>query len=305
MRIRPGNAQALGDREAQEDSFAFSDPGDTELVGHGGLLAVLGDGMGGLAHGAAASRAAVRAFLGAYGAKTAGESIAEALDRSLRAAQRAVVELGGEISPSEPIGTTLVAAVVHDGALHWISAGDSRIYLVRGQEVAQLTRDHVYGERLREEARAGRISEREALEDPLRDSLTSYLGGEGLAEIDQNARPLPLRAGDRVILCSDGLYRALAPEEITAALGDDPHRTCEALVETALARRLERQDNVTVLMWSCEEEARDSPAPERPPSRLLATVLWIVLVGLAIGIGGSWWWRTAERGAARVETSPP
>src|ERR1700741_5013270 len=106
----PGNSQHLGARDEQQDSFGFSDPDDAEFVAHAGLLAVVADGMGGMAQGKMASKAAVDTFLRAYMSKTPGESIPAALSRALKEAASTVLSLGRENGLQDEIGTTLVAA---------------------------------------------------------------------------------------------------------------------------------------------------------------------------------------------------
>jgi serine/threonine protein phosphatase PrpC len=83
MSIVPGNAQAVGDRENQQDSFGFSDFADQAFARHGGVLMVLCDGMGGLANGAAASRVAVDTVLAAYHRKQPSEPIPSTLERAV------------------------------------------------------------------------------------------------------------------------------------------------------------------------------------------------------------------------------
>lgn len=124
-----GNAQHIGARSSQQDAFGFSNPNETEFVAHGGLLAVLADGMGGLSHGDLASRAALAAFLAAYRQKTPQESVSAALVRSLAAANSAVCDLAARHNASGDLGTTLVAAVLHEQGLEWISVGDSALFL--------------------------------------------------------------------------------------------------------------------------------------------------------------------------------
>src|SRR5271154_3661002 len=129
MRFAAGNAQNIGARPQQQDAFGFSDPSDRAFVTHGGFLGVVADGVGGLTHGSEASQSAVRAFLQAYRLKSPAEPIREALARSLRAANTAVLRVASAPS-AEGAGTTLIAAVLHGQSLYWISAGDSRIYLL-------------------------------------------------------------------------------------------------------------------------------------------------------------------------------
>lgn len=248
MKIRPGNAQHQGAREAQQDSFGFSDLGDAAFVAHAGFLGVVADGMGGLAHGGAAGAAAVRALLDTYAAKRPDEPLPAALLHALRRANEAVVSLARDTNGVGDVGTTAAVAVVHGGALHWIAAGDSRVYLWRAGRLTQVTTDHVYAADLDAKIAAGQISEQDAREDPDRDALTSHLGTPSLHRIDRNLEPYPLIEGDRVLICSDGLYRALDLDELAAPLAGAPQRACETLVECAVAKGHPRQDNLTALV---------------------------------------------------------
>ena len=112
MRYLPGNAQHIGARHSQQDSFGFLDPEDRAFISHGGFLAVVCDGMGGMEHGDAASRTAVKAFLEAYQRKTPDEPIPTALERAVRDANQQVVALANNLGMSEGIGTTLVATAL-------------------------------------------------------------------------------------------------------------------------------------------------------------------------------------------------
>jgi serine/threonine protein phosphatase PrpC len=247
MKFAAGNAQDIGARPQQQDAFGFSDPSDPKFVAHGGFLGVVADGMGGLTHGSEASHAAVLAFLNAYKRKLAGESIPKALARCLSEANMAVLRVIENVPAGEEVGTTLVAAVLHDHALYWVSVGDSRVYLLRGDTLTRLTADHVYARELNLQAAQGRISLREALSHPERASLTSYLGQRELAHIDKNPRPLKVLNDDSVMLCSDGFYRALTEQEIVAGFRTGPQRACDTLLRQAVAKHRKQQDNLTVI----------------------------------------------------------
>jgi protein phosphatase len=249
LRYSPGNAQALGGRTEQQDSFGFSDPSDEAFMAHGGLLAVVADGIGGLARGADASRIAVQAFLGAYGTKQRTEPVAQALRRALESADRAVFEFAQTAGLRDDSGSTLVAAAFTPRGLYWISAGDSAIYLFRRPDLALLNRPHTLAARLQLMVERGEMSAEAARIDPDRDALTSYVGAGQLAEVDACDHPLALTDGDVVTLCTDGLFRALRPEEIADAAGSpgDGQAISDELVRRALERELAHQDNVTVL----------------------------------------------------------
>jgi serine/threonine protein phosphatase PrpC len=239
----------LGGRTEQQDSFGFSDPSDEAFMAHGGLLAVVADGIGGLAGGADASRIAVRSFLDAYATKERTEPVAQALRRSLESADRAVFEFAQTAGLHNDSGSTLVAAALTAQGLYWISAGDSAIYLFRRPELILLNRFHTLAVRLQLMVERGEISADAARIDPDRDALTSYVGAGQLVEVDACEHPLEFADGDVVTLCTDGLFRALGPEEIAAAvaLPGDGQAISDDLVRRALERNLAHQDNVTVL----------------------------------------------------------
>ena len=313
MRFLPANAQHIGDRHSQQDSFGFADPDDREFVSHAGFLAVVCDGMGGMEHGDAASRMAVRAFLDAYLHKTPDESIPAALERSVREANDQVVMLATALGLVENIGTTLIAAATVPGGFYYISVGDSGLFLVKQGHVLMVNRQHVFANLLEQAVERGTISQEEALRHPERESLTSYIGAEMLEEIDHNLEPLPLEQGDTLLLASDGMFKTLAPEEMQAFLEGPPQTWPDVLVAQTLAKRREHQDNVTVLSVTLapdapaplappppavETRAASSPpawtppvqAPSTPPARSARGKRVVILAVLMAGAAGAWWY---------------
>jgi len=262
MHLVSANAQHVGSRADQQDSFGFSDPGDSAFARHGGLVAVMCDGMGGLAHGRAASSLAVGTFLNAYAAKTEQEPVTAALERAARQANAAVYEGALRVDAEGNMGTTLVAAAIRESLLDWVSVGDSALYLYRDGSLRLLTTAHVYGQDLDQQAAQGQITTEEAIHHPDREALTSYVGGEQIRLFDLSATPVELRPGDRVVLSSDGLFRALNDEEIAAELPAAPQQACDTLIRKTLAKQWEHQDNVTVLCVGLEEQA---PLKVQPP----------------------------------------
>jgi PPM family protein phosphatase len=284
MEINVGNAQNIGARQQQEDSFAFSDPTDRHAVEHGGFLGIVADGMGGLSNGKQASSAAVQVFLAAYQAKPPEEPIADALQRALLDANQAVGKLTTS-DPSQEAGTTLVAAVVAQKSLYWVSAGDSRIYWLHDNELTRLTADHVHATRLHREVATGKLSREAAEGDPQRAALTSYLGQPELALIDRNVKPLELHSNECVILCSDGFYHAVTEAEIISHFQGDPQTACDRLVELALAKARRQQDNLTVIAFRARagETGKGHPSPFAKVSLLLVSCIAIVLAAAAAG----------------------
>jgi serine/threonine protein phosphatase PrpC len=284
MRFLPGNAQHIGSRHYQQDSFGFADPDDAAFIEHGGFLAVVCDGMGGMEHGDAASRTAVRAFLDAYARKTPQESVPAALDRSVRDANAHVVALSHSFGRPEGIGTTLVGATLLNGGpgqarLYWVSVGDSGLFHVGGGQMRMVNHPHVFANQLDHAVALGSISMEAALTHPERESLTSFIGAEVLEEIDLTMQPMTLSDGDTILLASDGMFKTLGPAEIASYLQGPPQAWPDVLVEQTLARQRPGQDNVTVLSVSVEPDqavlpvsgayARPAEFADQAPARTL------------------------------------
>lgn len=250
IQVVPANYQHLGTRENQEDSFAFSDLSDGRLVRKNGILALIADGMGGLDRGEEASNLAVSVFLREYGNRKSYESIGDCLKRSLLVANAAVYDLAFTGGEDDDLGTTLSAVVIYRDELHWVSVGDSRIYLFREGRLKQLTLDHVYANQLMNDVINGKISRAEAEAHPERNYLTGYLGLPEVTEVDLNEEPLLLKAGDRILLCSDGLYDTLEEKSIAAVLEDGGADVAEGMVKQVLDEGRRHQDNVTVIVLS-------------------------------------------------------
>lgn len=273
----PGNAQALGRRGEQQDAFAFSDLADAGFVAQSGALCVVCDGMGGHAAGGEAARAAVAGFLAAYRGRDPGETIGQSLQRAADAANEAVLEVA---SAAGDAGSTLAAAVVHAGALHWLGIGDSWLLLRRGGRLVRINREHSYRGELLRRAADGDLPWHEAMADPLGERLTASLGEASLPAADRSRRGFPLRPGDQVYLATDGLYRSASLAALEAAAPPEalPDTVCAAWVALALAAERPDQDNVTVagLAWPAPPAQADAQAdaeeaadwPTAPPASI-------------------------------------
>lgn len=250
MIVVPGNAQIIGKRKSQQDAFAFSDLTNTDHSQKVGVLAVLADGMGGLEFGFEASHTAVKTLSDVYLNGVFERSIDEALDDALQKADEMVCKIAIDRDQSGNIGTTVVLAVIHDGFLYWRSVGDSRLYLLRGYGLYPITRDHDYGEILDDQYEDGLITSERAALDPERRALTSFIGQGSFQQVDKSLQPLRLREGDRILLCSDGVYNTLSESEMVGALRQivNPHEACEAMVDLIERKDQLFQDNATVMI---------------------------------------------------------
>lgn len=212
-----------------------------------GLWAVA-DGMGGHARRRFASQTVVNA-LGTIGDAAAPANQIASFHRLILAAN---VTIRTETCGSGVIGTTVAAVLIHgtDLACAWV--GDSRVYRLRGGAISQLTHDHAEAQELLD---LGVLSPEQAKSWPRHNVITRAVGVFEDPQLE--VKTGEVRAGDRFILCSDGLTGHVADEEIAATAGAlAPQSACEALVATALQRG--GTDNVTVIIVGCVAEA---PAP--------------------------------------------
>lgn len=116
-------------------------------------------------------------------------------------------------------GTTVAACVIFENRLYWFSVGDSRIYCMRKGKCHQITVDHNYGVHLQGMKENGEISTVEYIRKQIdAEKLTSYVGMGAADLFDSNYRPLELKTGDRLLLCTDGIYRTLSNIELETIL---------------------------------------------------------------------------------------
>jgi protein phosphatase len=231
-------------RDGNEDSFVVA----PEI----GFFAVA-DGMGGHNAGEVASRMAIEVLRDYLARTTIGNSIpvdgnnpdcsdaANHLASGIRHANRLIYESTRNNPAWQNMGTTIVAAILHENRLSIAHVGDSRAYLLRGGGIIALTEDHSL---VAEQVRSGTISHESAGLSSQRNIITRALGSESEPEVD--LCDLLLAPEDRILLCSDGLTSMVAETTIrTIVLGNrNPNEICRLLVEEA--NRNGGKDNITV-----------------------------------------------------------
>ncbi|MFO7820369.1 MAG: protein phosphatase 2C domain-containing protein [Halanaerobacter sp.] len=237
--LRIGNAQHRGERKRQEDSF--STIRDDDMV-----LAVVADGMGGFKSGKEASELVTKNFMEQFCRNYDISSINQFLMNTVYASNKKLIKRSGR----EKSGTTLVAAVINNNLLHWVTVGDSHLYLYRNRDLIQLNTDHIFANKLKESYRAGEISRYKMLNHPQRERLISYVGQEEIAEIDYSFDPLELRRKDKLILCTDGVYDSLSEVELGQLLAQSKgiQKIAEEIIRKVISKGQPRQDNATVVV---------------------------------------------------------
>ena len=208
-------------------------------------LFVVADGMGGAQAGEVASHIAVEVF--EQGLPDAGDP-EERLAQRVREANRKIHERSLAEHGREGMGTTITAVWLEDSQASIAHVGDSRAYLFRDGELRRLTQDHTLVDEL---VRRGKLTEEQAAEHPQRSIITRALGPE--PDVDVDTLTYSVRAGDVLLLCSDGLT-AMVPEERIGEILDSSSTLDEAgnrLIDEANAAG--GRDNITVVACRLEE----------------------------------------------------
>ena len=237
----------VGDREEQQDSFGFQ-------INNDSLLAVVCDGMGGHNGGAIASKLAVNELMNRLNLNNEINSVPDYLIAALRETDIKIASIKDNKGNQLGAGTTAIAIILKKNELFWCSVGDSRIYLMRGNEMIQATCDHTYKFVLDSQLMNGEISQEEYRNNvAIGDALVSFLGVGNLPMTDINQEPFKLYKDDIIILASDGLYKYLSENEIKSIVTNfsDLNDAVEAL--DAKVRRGSRKiklqrDNMTMII---------------------------------------------------------
>lgn len=253
-------------REHNEDSMLVAPP-----------LFVVCDGMGGHEAGEVASEIAINTI-----SRLAPEKLdADALGHAVEEANLAIIEAADKGIGRQGMGTTCTAAILEGDRLAIAQVGDSRAYLLHNGSLQQLTRDHSVVADLIE---SGEITPAEARTHQWRSFITRALGLEPYTQPD--LYEINVEPGDRLMLCSDGLYSMVPDKEIERILDQSPSTqvATDMLVEAALAAG--GSDNVTVIVADVtgynQQKSRKAARRSRITG-LLIVVAMLAIIGAAIG----------------------
>ena len=202
---------SLGDRADQQDSAGF-------LLDDENGTVIICDGMGGHKGGKLASRLSVETYLERV-TSIRPDCINRDLIDLVRDIDEDVADLKDEDGNPLRAGSTLIAVFIKNDLLYWISVGDSRIYILRKDEFIQVTEDHIYELALKENIKAGEITQEFYNEEiDKSEALISFLGAGELPIISSNETGFKLQPDDVVVLMSDGLYKNLTDDYIKGIL---------------------------------------------------------------------------------------
>lgn len=236
-----------GSRKVNQDRIAY-------IYSRDSLLMVLADGMGGHAGGEIAAQIAVRLFAERFQqeAQPLLKNPFEFLHESMRRIHSALGSYARQFSLVETPRTTCVAIVVQSGYAYWAHAGDSRLYLFREGELFARTKDHSKVQYLIDR---GLITEEEAAVHPERNRIYSCLGGVVEPVIDLSRRTT-LFNNDIVLLCSDGFWGVMPPQDIIENIMSSPMlQAAPNMMREAQKRGGPEGDNLSSIIMRWDTEA--------------------------------------------------
>jgi serine/threonine protein phosphatase PrpC len=235
-----GNAQTIGTREKQDDSFATS-------VREYGIMGIVADGIGGYLNGNLASRITVDTFLDEFEKRDVTENLTYFFQKSAMLSNERIRDEFGETKG----GTTAVSVILKQDKLFWTSVGDSNISVFRGGRIIPVNRKENVKNWLEDRYYAGSAKKEEVLSSQSDTRLVNYLGYDGFKKADESDRPIFLKKKDKVLLYSDGV-EVLGQIELENILSKNmsAQKTADTIIEAINAKKKNKKDNATILIFS-------------------------------------------------------
>lgn len=228
------NLQGIGSREEQQDSFGIS---KIERYEKEGVLAVLCDGMGGMAEGGMIASETSSAMIDFFPWEQ-DSNVTEWIKQHSGSVYRQFRGHGG---------TTLAAAKLKGNSLSFWCVGDSDLFLKRDEKLYSLNIKQEYKNDLILRSLSGAFPVEQAFSDPQSGALSEYIGKETVV-VDYNRLPFSVQPGDTLMLCSDGVSDTLTLKQINEAMALSPQECCDKLEEKILEAQKQNQDNYTAIV---------------------------------------------------------
>ncbi|MDO4510242.1 MAG: protein phosphatase 2C domain-containing protein [Bacteroidales bacterium] len=261
----------IGGRKENQDSLGFI---DTQW----GHLALVCDGMGGGPSGKLASHIAVEKMKEAFTTAESidaddSQSIEELMHEAVKQAHQAIIDEGIAFPQHQGMGSTLTAVLFSDYAAFIAHVGDSRVYLIRGGQKVFCTADHSW---VGEKVRNGELSEEQARLSAQSNIITRCLGGKSdlLADVDV----LPYVKGDRIALCTDGIWGALPEKELLKRLANaksvaNAVESTVILVDEVGRKEGNHHDNLTVSLYEMHQNSKLKPKMSKKSTIAIVVLL--------------------------------
>lgn len=238
LSVAIGNAQIIGTREKQDDSFA------TSIMPYG-VMAIVADGIGGYINGNLASKIAVETYLDEFERRNATDNISYYFQTSAVLSNGRIRDEFGEARG----GTTAVAVVLTEGKMYWTSVGDSNIAVIRNKRLIEINRKENVKNWLEDQYLAGAINKEAAMGGPMDKRLVNYLGYDGFKKASESDRPILLRKKDQILIYSDGVevIGQIELENIMSRKGTAQAKA-EMIMEAIENKKVNSKDNSTIII---------------------------------------------------------
>lgn len=235
-----GNAQIIGTREKQDDSFATS-------IQDYGVMGIVADGIGGYINGNLASQIAVETYLDEFEKRDVTNNLNYYFQKTAVLANERIRDEFGEAKG----GTTVVAVVLIEDKMYWTSVGDSNIAVFRNGRIIEVNRKENVKNWLEDQYRAGAIGKEEALGSPMDKRLVNYVGYDGFKKADESDRPIFLKKKDKVLIYSDGV-ETLSQIELESILGKKKNAQdlADEIMQAIEEKKVRSKDNSTIIILS-------------------------------------------------------
>lgn len=235
-----GNAQIIGTREKQDDSFATS-------IQDYGVMGIVADGIGGYINGNLASQIAVETYLDEFEKRDVTNNLNYYFQKTAVLANERIRDEFGEAKG----GTTVVAVVLIEDKMYWTSVGDSNIAVFRNGRIIEVNRKENVKNWLEDQYRAGAIGKEEALGSPMDKRLVNYVGYDGFKKADESDRPIFLKKKDKVLIYSDGV-ETLSQIELENILGKrkNAQDLADEIMQAIEEKKVRSKDNSTIIILS-------------------------------------------------------
>lgn len=236
-----GKMHGIGKRSYQQDSFGVFEYSE-------GVFAIVADGMGGLTDGDKVSQKIVYSMMNKVSEIEINNHVNQLYPLAAYANSEVNAMLDG--CGRNKSGSTLVAVLANRDYFHWISIGDSRIYLFRNGKLIQMNSEHIYKRELFLDAMNQRMSFSDVMKDRQRNCVTSYVGMGEIKYVEGSLKAVETIDGDKVLVMSDGVFNTLTEAEICDVLLHTEHgkQAAEVLGEKIEEKNHPKQDNYTVII---------------------------------------------------------
>lgn len=233
-----GNAQIIGTREKQDDSFATS-------VKPYGIMGIVADGIGGYINGKLASEIAVETYLDEFDKRDVTENVSYYFQKTAVLANERICDEFGDTKG----GTTQVSVILTDDKMYWSSVGDSNIYVCRNGRLIEVNRKENVKNWLEDQYLAGEIRKEDADGGQLSKRLVNYLGYDGFKKASESDRPILLKKKDQVLLYSDGV-EVIGQIELEKILSKrcSSQKKADMVMEAIIQKQVRSKDNSTIII---------------------------------------------------------